>query len=733
MLSYHDYEKAVYDALTLKRKTDKRYNFSVRQKASKGAERDYFIGTESGKYFGTTFWHVPIGYPGSSSDLINLFFWYAPNNELGYYFEFNQTNSPENDQNKWALELVKNIEPMIANTVGLSKLSTARQKIHNFKSKGGKASYTNFSEMMTDVFNDADIIIPLINAEIDKIKSKHPQFVAHQITDDGFATMQEKMLKRRGEFPLTGGTSNPTKIVNQMANDISSQPLNQILFGPPGTGKTYHTINKALQIIRGYGDAELKSKERAEIKTEFDALMNDGQVVFTTFHQSMSYEDFVEGIKPLQNEDDASVLGYEVQPGIFKLVCDRAKVREISNASTAWDKANYFKMSLGGKNRVDLHEWCLENNLLGLGWGGPEDLTAYSKINSWDAFRDKFAKAQPSVVAQSRFNIQAAYSFLQMRKGDVVIVSKGNRLIDSIGIVDGDYFFDEKSQIEFVHFRPVKWVVKRINEIPSRFVTKGISQQSIYQFAKDDVIFESFKAFSFDKSEPRIKPFVLIIDEINRGNVSQIFGELITLLEADKRLGRDEALEVTLPYSKEKFGVPANLYIIGTMNTADRSVEALDTALRRRFSFTEMPPNYELKELEYLFAGVTGKEILKTINQRIEKLLDRDHLIGHSYLMVKPDEKAEDKLPDSFYRNIIPLLQEYFYGDYAKIGAVLGKGFIRKRVDSDQVRFAAFDDFEAGDYADKAIYEIIDYRKPESSLEMETFESAIKQMLNISN
>lgn len=730
MLSYQDYEKAVYDALMLKRSAQKGYNFSVRRNASKGSERDYFIGTQKGKYFGTTFWNVPINFPGSSGDLMNLFFRYTKKDELVYDFEFTQTNNPSNDQNKWALELIKNLEPLVERAVGLSKKSTPVQKSHSFRTKSKKQSYVTVAAMMTDVFNDANILIPLINTEINKLKVKHPQFIAHQITDEGFAEMQEKMMKRRGELPLTGGTSRPTISSNHSLKDLSSQPLNQILFGPPGTGKTYHTINKALEIIDDEEVRSLNWADRAQVKVLFDKKMDEGQVVFTTFHQSMTYEDFVEGIKPIQNEDDASTLGYEVQPGIFKRICDRAKAREVSNASTAWDKANYFKMSLGGKNRTDLHEWCLENNLLGLGWGGENDLTQYAMLNNWENFRDKFSRDQPAVVAHSRFNIQAAYSFLQMRKGDVVIISKGNHLIDSIGIVDGDYFFDENKPIEFVHFRPVKWVVKRINEVPGRFVTKGISQQSIYQFAKDDVILDSFKAYSPENSDRRIKPYVLIIDEINRGNVSQIFGELITLLEANKRLGRDEALEVTLPYSKEKekFGVPANLYIIGTMNTADRSVEALDTALRRRFSFTEMPPNYELKELEYSFAGTTGKEILKTINQRIEKLLDRDHLIGHSYLMIKEGENFESKLMDAFYRNIIPLLQEYFYGDYAKIGAVLGKGFIDKKADADKIEFADFDYFEAADFADKVIYEIIDHRK--AATPAESFEKAIRTLMN---
>lgn len=176
--------------------------------------------------------------------------------------------------------------------------------------------------------------------------------------------------------------------------------------------------------------------------------------------------------------------------------------------------------------------------------------------------------------------------------------------------------------------------------------------------------------------------YALFIDEINRGNVASIFGELITLIEEDKRLGKENTIgentiTVTLPYSQEQFGVPGNLYVIGTMNTADRSVEALDAALRRRFSFVEMSPKYILKELQEASdkPGIDLNNLLQTINGRIEQLLDRDHCIGHAYFI---DVKDLDDLRRVFDNKIIPLLREYFYGSPEKVGMVLGEAFVEE-------------------------------------------------------
>lgn len=212
-----------------------------------------------------------------------------------------------------------------------------------------------------------------------------------------------------------------------------------------------------------------------------------------------------------------------------------------------------------------------------------------------------------------------------------------------------------------------------------------------------------FKEICKDAALDPNNRYAIFIDEINRGNVSAIFGELITLIEKDKRQGVINEMSIELPYSKKKFSVPSNLDIYGTMNTADRSVEALDTALRRRFEFKEMMPNVDVIEgLEV--EEVSLSEVLQTINKRIELLVDRDHTIGHSYFV---NANTKEKLADAFNNKIVPLMQEYFYGDYGKIGLVLGKGFV-ETIKNDKITFADFgyensEDFKIPSYSLKII------------------------------
>jgi 5-methylcytosine-specific restriction endonuclease McrBC GTP-binding regulatory subunit McrB len=478
---------------------------------------------------------------------------------------------------------------------------------------------------------------------------------------------------------------------NSKTLTTENNSLNTILYGPPGTGKTYHTINHALSVIEGIPLADLELEDRTELKRRYDEYVESKQIVFTTFHQSMSYEDFIEGIKP-DYDAETNQLQYPVTDGIFKQICKIASTKPIAheiNNLPNWNEVDYFKISLGGKNKPEIHDWCIQNNYLSIGWGGEVDHSQNIQIKEWKSFRNNFIKNHPDLVQESKYHIQAIFTFAKMKKGDVVIATWGNLLVSAVGIVDGDYEFEEYKGIDYCHFRKVKWIATNLEISPDYFLKKKISQQSIYQFYNEDVRTDVFAGYfnqesSTSENKSSTKNHVLIIDEINRGNISKIFGELITLIEPSKRLGAEDQITLTLPYSKESFGVPQNLHILGTMNTADRSIALMDTALRRRFEFVEMMPLHELDELQKEIEGIHLGNLLFVINARIEYLYDRDHTIGHAYF-IGIHSKAD---LDAVMRNkIIPLLQEYFYGDWEKIQIVLGDHYEQLKAGSEATAF----------------------------------------------
>jgi 5-methylcytosine-specific restriction protein B len=343
---------------------------------------------------------------------------------------------------------------------------------------------------------------------------------------------------------------------------------NMILYGPPGTGKTYHTVLYAVAIIENKTMDEIEDEAKVDynkVMERFKQYRADNLIEFTTFHQSYSYEEFIEGIKPTTETDDAEDgdIEYHIESGLFKEFCERADQAPVqSNPNSATSEGS-----------LTLH-----------------------------------------------------------------------------------------------------------------------------------------------------KNYVFIVDEINRGNISKIFGELITLIEPSKRIGQPEEMTAKLPYSKKAFGVPDNVYLLGTMNTADRSIATIDTALRRRFQFREMQPDPSVLDgIEV--AGISISQMLSDMNQKISVLYDREHTIGHSYFLPLKSSPTIETLAQIFKDNIIPLLQEYFYDDYAKIRLVLGDNKKEKEkqfIKQDEISKALFSNTEL-DLDDSVLYEI----NPSAFLQADAYRSIL--------
>lgn len=447
---------------------------------------------------------------------------------------------------------------------------------------------------------------------------------------------------------------------------MTTEPLNQILFGPPGTGKTYATIERALAILE---PAFVGSRE--EMKCRFDAHVDSGQVRFVTFHQSFSYEDFVEGIRAGTNEMTRQI-EYRIEDGIFKQLCTAAERRVVLSSTERIDLTSrrIWKLSLGEAGAEEgVYQDCIEQGLALIGFGGNLDFSGVQ------AREDISARLESGGIEQetSGYPVTALNTFIrQVKVGDLFVVTQGNLRFRAIGEVTSDYLQVPREDDSYSQGRKVNWLRVYETGLPyQELMENRFSQMTIYELRSGSINIAKLEALlAPEEVAGEGMPRVLIIDEINRGNVSRIFGELITLIEPSKRAGMPEQLQVTLPYSNDRFSVPKNLYLIGTMNTADRSLATLDIALRRRFSFLEMPPRPELLR-EVTIAGVNLERLLLVINQRIEALLDRDHAIGHACFMSLKNGEPLDKLASVFKIQIVPLLQEYFFEDWERIAWVL--------------------------------------------------------------
>lgn len=594
------------------------------------------------------------------------------------------------------------------------------------------------------------------------------------------------------ELGLTPPSSFPSEpdVDPETLADTDESARNVILYGPPGTGKTYQSVDYAVRILEPASYKGIRS-DRKKVLTEFNRLRAEGRVAFVTFHQSFSYEEFVEGLKA--DTDDNGQIVYRPTDGIFKKICDAAASRQVQHTDRSLDPKGrpVWKMSLGNTLGVDVFDECVAAGVAALGFGTDIDFTGCANR---EEVKDRFRAKGIEPIAYD-FAVTAIHHFKNsMKRGDLIVVSEGNLKFRAIGEVTGDYEFVPQGDIEGYHQRrKVDWVRVYAPSLPVEDVlTKAFSQQSIYTlsersldkaklaallskaaptprvFSKSDkvgsyvveevgpenltvrkpqggslpiawAILDELAAHVkagrvtvadikegevFKKTDSTLEKHivngyanllapavermlnsptssavdqgiaqtrVLIIDEINRGNVSKIFGELITLIEDNKREGQPEALSVMLPYSRKSFAVPSNLFIVGTMNTADRSLTGLDVALRRRFQMVQVPPDPSLLK-GVSIEGVDLYRMLTAINQRLELMIGSDLLIGHSYFLPLRNDASLDALKTVFTRALLPLLQEYFFEDGAKIHQVLGDHwkpsnlqFYRRQLDEAQI------------------------------------------------
>ena len=436
---------------------------------------------------------------------------------------------------------------------------------------------------------------------------------------------------------------------------------NIVLYGAPGTGKTYDVPELAVRLCDPAFMAAEPSRE--EIVSRYNQLKTEKRIAFTTFHQSLDYEDWIEGLRPVVNEN--SQVTYEIESGIFKKLCEEAERPVVKDKQVGIaDNAVVWKVSLAGTGDNDVRRECMENNHIRIGWDdyGP----VISDETDWSIYNGEGKQILDAYINK-------------MKIGDIVMSCYSSQTIDAIGVVVGDYEFEDKFP-NYKRVRRVNWLVKNINEnIVEMNDGKTMTLGTVYRLNSitlDNVksILEKYNTSS--KMEENDKAYVMVIDELNRGNVSKVFGELITLLEADKRKGRINAESVVLPYSKKAFHIPNNVYLIATMNTADRSLGSLDYAIRRRFAFIAEKPfglevegfNEDLFEKvsslfvknfdEYKESGWDQTMKLESADTLSEKYKPEDVWIGHSYFLMQ-DEEGEDNTSNRLLYEIIPLLEEY--------------------------------------------------------------------------
>ncbi len=430
-----------------------------------------------------------------------------------------------------------------------------------------------------------------------------------------------------------------------------------VLQGAPGTGKTYCVPELVVRLCLEEGEELPASRE--EIIKKYNDLKKEERVMFATFHQSTDYEDWMEGLRPVVSDNQVT---YEIATGVFKQLCERAeRPLPAKEGEAIREDATVWKVSLFGAGENPIRTDCLKNGYIRIGWDKyGKDIT---EDTDWSLYKEKGKGVLNAFINN-------------MRTGDVVFTCFSSRTIDAIGVVTGDYEWHEEFST-YKRLRKVKWLVKNIDEdIVQMNDGKTMMGTTVYKL--NDITMDKVKTLLDKHKATKVlnentRPYVVVIDEMNRGNISRIFGELITLLEPDKRKGREAEECCWLPYSKKPFSIPQNVFVVATMNTADRSLGTLDYAIRRRFAFLTVKPREiscdgfradlfrKVSELfiknydEYAESGFDDTIELRRAETLSEEYRPEEVWPGHSYFIMNDERDVQDRLR----YEVIPLLEEY--------------------------------------------------------------------------
>lgn len=585
------------------------------------------------------------------------------NNQSSFFFGFKSRRGREDIDNLWSL-----FEKLIGN-----------EDIDNIYNTVIKQYGININITMALFWIRPNDFLALDGTNREYLKSKYnidlpkkvPEYEKYMdFINNIKAKMVNNTIKEKTFYELSANANHNVREDNKAdtenwydgITEMLKRRKNIVLYGAPGTGKTHSIPEIAVRLC---DNSDCSDYSREELMKRYEQLKHEKRIAFTTFHQSMDYEDWIEGLKPVC--DNNQVI-YDIEKGIFKQLCEDAERPIVKDKHIGIaDDAVVWKVSLSGTGDNEVRTECMENSHIRIGWDdyGP----VISEETNWSIYNGEGKR------------IVSAFVY-DMKVGDVIMSCYSNQTIDAIGIVTGDYEYVD-SFIHYKRVRKVNWILKGINEnIVELNDGKTMTLGTVYRL--NAITLDKVKSILEKYEKPSTmadnnQPYIMVIDELNRGNVSKVFGELITLLETDKRKGQKNAESVILPYSKKPFMIPNNVFIIATMNTADRSLGTLDYAIRRRFAFVACKP-YALSEEE---AKGFDEELFKEVSSlfisnyseyeesewdQSFKLVPSDTLsseyypedvwIGQSYFIMTDDDGL-DITGDRLLYEIIPLLEEY--------------------------------------------------------------------------